>query len=157
MMSQQTTAFLTDLERLKDRPRLVVIVAHGLIELTVNELIRAHCKHAGEMRRISHYRKMIVLNEMDVLPDSFFNCLNRLRDLRNRSVNEPRFDPTQADLSDLAQTLDISLPGSGLDLVVLCSSIIQSLLNQYEGILRSTLAGGALGPITTCQKGSSRG
>lgn len=157
MMSQQTTSLLTDLERLKDRPRLVVIVAHGLIELTVNELIRTHCKHAGEMRRISHYRKMLVLNEMDILPDSFFNCLNRLRRLRNRSVNDPLFDPKPEDLSDLAQTLDISLPGSDLDLVVLCSSIIQSLLNQYEGILRSTLAGGELGPITNCQKGSRKG
>ncbi len=138
---------LTELERLKDRPRLVVIVAHGLIELAVNELIRTHCRHAGEMRRISHYRKLIVLNEMEVLPDAFFDCLNRLRKLRNRSVYEVRFDPGRADLRRVAEPLDIALAAPGLpatDLVVLCSSIIHSLGTRYEGVLGPILVPGAL-------------
>ena len=143
MMNSQMIDVLTELERLKDRPRFVVVVAHGLIELMVNELVRAHCRHAKEMRRVSYYRKLIVLNEMDVLPDNFFDCLNRLRKLRNRSVHEILFDPTEEDLRKVAEPLEISFPGEGspyTDFVVLCSSIIQSLLNQYRGVL---------GPIMT--------
>ncbi len=152
MMNNQLIDVLTELERLKDRPRFVVIVAHGLIELMVNELVRTHCKHAKEMRRISHYRKLILLNEMDVLPDNFFDCLNRLRELRNAAVHKVLFDPTEEDLRHVAEPLDISFPGEGspyTDFVVLCSSIIQSLLNQCRGVLGPIMTPRAFGGLKT--------
>ena len=151
---QKTTVLLTNLARSTESPCIVVVVAHGIIELIVNELVRKNCKHSRDMAKVSHYRKMIILNEMNVLSDTYFACLNCLRQLRNRAVKEPMFKPTSADLRTLATLLDVSLPTSGLltsILVFLCSELVEKLLCHFEKFLEPILSSNMLGPSHQCE------
>jgi len=124
-------------------PRVVVLVAHGLIELMVNTLIDAHCKNAyaitSDIRGYPHAAKLLILNECGIISDVFYIILDRFRRLRNDAAHKPFFDVDQSRLKHIAEPLKPvfeSIPdvyGETFSSVNgLCSSIVQSFWNNHR-------------------------
>ena len=95
-----------EIGRVKDEPRLLVIITHGMVELMVNTLIDAHCKNASKItsntRDFPHSSKLVILHEKGVLSDHHFGLLNWFRKLRNDAVHDPFFTLTPVRLEPLA-------------------------------------------------------
>ncbi|MBV9959742.1 MAG: hypothetical protein JO360_15060 [Acidobacteria bacterium] len=94
-----------ELGKVKESPRLLVLVAHGFIELLVNTVIDAKCKNSKKItsnrRDYPHSAKLLILNETGVLPDDLYRIFDWFRKLRNRAAHEPIFSVTKSDLSIL--------------------------------------------------------
>jgi hypothetical protein len=86
----------------QDDPRTVVLIVHGFLELLVNTLIDAKCKHSRQIasrgHEFSHSAKLIVLHEIGCLTDEWFIRLDRARRIRNRAAHDPFFEITSDDL-----------------------------------------------------------
>src|SRR5687767_11945026 len=70
----------------KDNPRASAILAHGFLELLVNVLVEATCKHGkriAENRDYSHAMKIVLLHERGVISDFNFTVLDKFRSIRN--------------------------------------------------------------------------
>ncbi len=93
----------SELSRVKDEPRLLVIITHGFIDLIVNTLIEKECKHAKQIvsdhRSYSHAIKLVLLNEMKVISDHHYSLLKWFNNLRNEFAHKPLFVLTEDRLS----------------------------------------------------------
>jgi hypothetical protein len=104
-------ALFRELSKVKDNQRSLVIVTHGFIELLVNTLIAAHCKHGKKKivlnsRDYSQSVKLVILNELNVLDDHLYRILDWFRKLRNKAAHEPFFQLTQSDLDFAKKSMD---------------------------------------------------
>ncbi len=127
-------------------PRIVILVAHGLIELMVNTLIESHCKNSksitSDTRGYPHAAKLLILNECNVIHDVEYIVLDRLRKLRNAAAHEPFFNVDKYRLMQITEPLKpyfATLPGefdkTFSSINGLCSTIIQSLWNSHMDVL----------------------
>ena len=134
-------------------PRIVILVAHGLIELMVNTLIDAHCKNrkaiTSDTRGYPHTTKLLILNECGVIHDAFYRVLNRLRKLRNDAAHEPFFDVDEYRLRQIAEPMMPafeSIPEvynkTFSSVNGLCSTIIQSLWDTHMDVLSPVFSPG---------------
>ena len=104
-------AFFRELKKVEDNQRSLVIVTHGFIELLINTIIDAHCKH-GRRKITSNRRdypqsvKLVLLNELNVLDDRLYNILDWFRRLRNRAAHEPFFELTSNDFDFAKKSMD---------------------------------------------------
>jgi len=98
--------FLDELLNVRDNPRSLVLITNGFLELLVETLIAAHCKNAKRItddhRSYSYSTKLVLLNEMGIIPDPQFPLFDAYRKLRNRAAHEPFFEVTQAEIKNLA-------------------------------------------------------
>lgn len=133
-------------------PRVVVLVAHGLIELMINTIINSRCKQGKkkitkDSRGFPHSIKLIILNEMGILHDDFYQALDRFRDLRNDAAHDPFFEVPDERIENIAEPLGRSLPSRPPDspsfsdsLHTLCGSLVQNLWANFHGILTPAFA-----------------
>jgi hypothetical protein len=93
---------LKELADQQRNPRHCIILMHGFIELLVNTLVVAHCKHGSKIvstsRDYPHSVKLLLLHEIHVITDSHFDALNWFRKLRNRAAHDALFEVTPNDL-----------------------------------------------------------
>lgn len=87
--------FARALQAVKNDHRSMILVANGTLELFVEALVRAKCKHAKRIldddRTYPYSAKVIILHEKGVISDAAFNALDALRKLRNDAAHEPLF------------------------------------------------------------------
>jgi hypothetical protein len=125
----------------KGHPRLLVLVTHGMIELIVNLLVEAACRHAKKIvnnrRDFGHSAKLLILHEKGVLSDHHYQLLDWFRRLRNDAAHEPFFELT-ANRLDALSTPEHREP-TNFDHV--CKIILLDLFFQHD-----TLIGHALLP-----------
>ena len=95
-------AFL-EMQDCKNHSRIVVLVAHGFIELMVNVLIDAHCTNhkriSSSRRDYPHATKLLILHELKIISDDRYKELDSYRDLRNRAAHETVFRIKSDDFS----------------------------------------------------------
>jgi hypothetical protein len=105
---------MQELNHVKDEARLVVIIAHGFIELMINTMIDRRCRNAKKItddhRIFPHSAKLTLLNEMGVLSDHHYTLLNWFRNLRNDAAHKPFFKLTtdRLDVFDKPEHRDVS-------------------------------------------------
>ena len=94
---------LAEIARIGKEQRTLVIVTHAFIELMVNLLVQAKCKHGKEIsndsRGYSHSIKLTLLNELNIITDEEYKELNWLRKLRNKSAHDWDFTITPEQLN----------------------------------------------------------
>jgi len=125
------SAVLSELASMKVSHRLNVIAAHGLLELLVNALVKANCKHGKNISRhrrdFSHSTKLVILHELGLLADWEFQQLDWFRKLRNRAAHEPLFAIHADDLILFRQT-DYSTPDAFHEL---CVDLVAGFWNRH--------------------------
>ena len=84
-----------ELDLVKDHPRMLVLVAHGFLELLINMMIEKninnHKKIISDNRSYSHSTKLLILNEMGVISDKQYSVYDWFRKLRNKAAHRPIF------------------------------------------------------------------
>jgi len=105
--------FTDSLQRVADDPRATILVGPGFIEAMVSALLEARCKNKSRInengREFTHSVKLIVLNEMGVIPDVLHERLHHLRKLRNDAAHQPLFVTDDAKITEMAK--DVSHQG----------------------------------------------
>jgi len=141
--------FVKVLRQVGDRkadPRVVVLVAHGLIELMINTLVDHSCRNAkaitSDTRGYPYSTKLIILHEKGVVPDSFFETLERFRRLRNDAAHQPFFDVDASRIRQIAEPMEKHLPPReegqtypSDSLNDFCGYLVHSLFSQFQGVL----------------------
>jgi hypothetical protein len=142
--------FVKVLRQVGDRkadPRVVVLVAHGLIELMINTLVDHSCRNAktitSDTRGYPYSTKLIILHEKGVLPDPFFETLERFRRLRNDAAHHPFFDVDANRIRQIAEPMEKHLPPAWGErftypsdtLNDFCGYLVHSLFSQFQGVL----------------------
>lgn len=86
----------SELKRVRDNPRLIVLVANAMVELFVHALAKAELKNpksvTSNSRDFPLSTRLIVLHEASVISAEEFKFLNWLRKLRNKAAHEPFFE-----------------------------------------------------------------
>src|SRR5258706_8857492 len=71
---------MMEITKARDDDRVVVLVAHGFVELMVNTLIEVHCKNGKRIaegnRDYPHSTKLVLLHELSLIDDELFARLN---------------------------------------------------------------------------------
>jgi len=105
--------FVKVLRQVGDRkadPRVVVLVAHGLIELMINTLVDHSCRNAkaitSDTRGYPYSTKLVVVCEKGVVSNSLFEALEILRRLRSDAALQPFFDVDGRRIRQLAATME---------------------------------------------------
>lgn len=137
-------AFYEELNSVKQHHRSLVIITHGFIELFLNRIIDAKCKH-GKKRITSSNRdyplsvKLILLNELNYIDDRMYSILNGFRKIRNRASHDASFVITDENWRILNSGLDRFISGESNrkpnDLLHFCKLIIGALWNENLDIL----------------------
>lgn len=129
----------------RDHTRLLVLVAHGFIELLVNALIDHHLKNSkkvtSDSRSYPHSTKLLILNELGVLDDEQFIVFDWFRKLRNRAAHQPIFSVTDSDLSKITSD-EYRDPQNFYSL---CVALIGGFWNQHIPIFGPKYAPEAVG------------
>lgn len=101
---------LDELEKVKADERSLVLVASGYLELLVEILVEARCKHGKQItndsRSYPYSAKLLILHEIGALDDRLFKHLERFRKLRNRAAHEPFFEITDQDRAGFVEGKD---------------------------------------------------
>src|SRR5437016_4328569 len=105
----------SDLSDLRDSPRMCILIASGFLELLTNALIDQHCKNPKTITKDSsrdfpYFVKLILLNELGLLPDDLYERLNAFRKLRNRAAHDAVFTVTEKEIQRLSRAFR---PNSG--------------------------------------------
>lgn len=137
--NDQLIKFYKKIDKVKDDEQLLVIVTHGFIELLLNVIVEAKCKRAKKIkdsRDYPHSVKLVLLNEIDLIKNPFFEILDWFRRLRNRAAHEPFFTLSDNDRSYIDKTLRLVPPGKAVgELHRFCKYIVGAIWNSYKEIL----------------------
>ncbi len=139
-MSKQSSAFAESEDQLAAicrqlyagtlAPRFQVLVTQGFVELLVNAVIDAKCKNAkkitGNARDFPYSIKLLLLNELGLLPDGLYRTLNQLRKLRNDAAHDPFFEISEHVLVN---------GNSKRWLHEFCIQVICDFHNQHQSVL----------------------
>ncbi len=135
----QLIRFHKEIGRVKDNERLLVLVTHGFIELLVNVIIEAKCKRAKKIkdsRDYPHSVKLVLLNEIGLINNHFYEILDWFRRLRNKAAHEPFFALTDSECSYIDKTLKSFPPGKAVGgLHRFCTYIVGAIWNGHKDIL----------------------
>jgi len=92
----------SELMTVRENSRMLVLVAHGFMELLVNSLIDANLKNAkkvvSDSRSYPHSSKLLLLNELDIIDADEYKIFDWFRKLRNKAAHEPIFYVKKQDL-----------------------------------------------------------
>ncbi|HEY7090199.1 MAG TPA: hypothetical protein VH518_19030 [Tepidisphaeraceae bacterium] len=138
-------AGMNELDRVKDEPRLLVIITHGFIELAVNTIIDETCKDGKKItdsRDFTHSTRLTLLHEMGLLSDHHYVLLNWFRKLRNEAAHEPFFKLTKDKLDIFAED-EFREPDKFFKV---CSRTIADLLITFSDILGPVFMPGLVKP-----------
>lgn len=137
-------AFFEELNSVKDHHRSLVIIVHGYIELFLNGIIEAECKHGK--KRINKYTrdytlsvKLTLLSELNILDKKMFSLLDKFRKIRNDAAHDASFKISEANWQILNNGLDRFIPGESNrkpnDLAHFCKLLIGTIWNEHLDIL----------------------
>lgn len=138
------SAFFQELATVRDSQRLLVIVTHGFVELLLNAVIDAKCKHGKKkitfnIRDYSHSVKLVLLNELGLLDNRLYQILDWFRKLRNRAAHETFFQLTPQDIEFANNSMDRFLPvkvePTVGDLDRFCKLLIGTIWNKHLDVL----------------------
>jgi len=105
--------FLAEVRECGNHPRSVVLVAHGLIELIVNSLVKNRCNNGKRIiedtRSYTHATKCVILNELGVLRDGELALLDRFRGVRNHLVHNVNVEIDNGRIKNVIGNFPISL------------------------------------------------
>ena len=105
--------FLGEVRECGSHPRSVVLVAHEIIELIVNLLVKNHCNNGKRIiedtRSYTHASKCVILNELKVLHDDELKLLDRFRKLRNDLVHDVNVEIDNGRIKNVIGDWQISL------------------------------------------------
>ena len=135
----------------KTDPRVIVLVANGLLELMINTLVDHFCRHAktitGDNRGYPYSSRLLILHEKGILPDPLFETLDRFRKLRNDAAHQPFFTVEQSRIRQIAEPMERGFPqySEGFRYVSdnlgdFCRFLVQSLFSNFQGILLPVFA-----------------
>jgi len=94
---------MREMHNVQDNHRLLVIIAHGFIELLVSTLVKAKCKNASKLkntRDFPHSAKLLILHELGHIDDFRYRSLDWFRGLRNSAAHEPLFEVNEEEWKD---------------------------------------------------------
>ncbi|GAG88789.1 unnamed protein product [marine sediment metagenome] len=135
----QLIRFHKEIGRVKDDERLLVLVTHGFIELLLNVIVEAKCKRAKKIKDSQDYPhsvKLVLLNEIGLINDCFFEILDWFRRLRNKAAHEPFFALSDSDRNYVNRTLESFPPGRATGgLPRFCTYIVGAIWNGHKDIL----------------------
>ena len=127
----QFDRFFNELSKVRDNQRSLVLITNGFLELLVETLIRAKCKNAKRItddhRSYSYATKLLLLNEIGVIPDWRFQLFDAFRKLRNRAAHDAFFEVPQSEIDQLCAKTDTESE----DLYQLCIVIFATLWNNH--------------------------
>jgi hypothetical protein len=125
------SAVLTEITSMKVSDRINLIAAHGLLELLVNAVVEASCKHGKDIsshrRDYTHSAKLVILHELGILADWEFEQFTWFRKLRNRAAHEPLFLIHPDDLT-LFRGTEHSTPSAFHEL---CVDLVAGFWNRH--------------------------
>ena len=137
-------SFFEELNSVKNHHRSLVIIVHGYIELFLNGIIAAKCKH-GKNRIIKNTRdytlsvKLTLLSELNILDKKMFSLLDKFRKIRNDAAHDASFKISEASWQILNDGLDRFIPGESNrkpnDLAHFCKLLIGTIWNEHLDIL----------------------
>jgi len=114
-------------------PRSVLILTNALLEILVNILIENNIKNGKKVLQnnidFSYSAKLLLINEVELINDNFYNILECLRKLRNRAAHDPLFELRKEDLSKLPSEFKEPTNISNS-----CTTIIGGFWNTYKDI-----------------------
>ena len=117
--------------KVRDNQRSLVLITNGFLELLVETLIRTKCNNAKRItddnRSYSYSTKLLLLNEIGVLPDWHYQLFDAFRKLRNRAAHEPFFEVSQSEIDQLSARTDTE----SKDVYQLCVVIFATLWNNH--------------------------
>jgi hypothetical protein len=132
-----------ELSLVQGHTRLLVLVAHGFIELMVNALIDHHLKNSkkvtSDSRSYPHSTKLLLLNEIGIIDDQRYKVFDWFRKLRNKAAHQPIFRVTKNELSVIAD----KKYHDPEKLYEICVDLIGGLWNQHIPIFGPLFAPGA--------------
>jgi hypothetical protein len=137
-------------------PRMQIIVTCGFVELLVNTLIEAKCRHGKRIldsRDFTLSVRLILLREIGVIDDPWFKMLDWLRDIRNSAAHDAVFGiDALNDLQlfrELAAQFPDSFPRDSIpvfldpnnpdNLKFVCTGIVFGFWVRHEEIFAKTL------------------
>jgi hypothetical protein len=98
--------FEKEVKSLSNNPRAQIVVTCGFLELLVNTIIAEKCRHgkkiASSHRDFPLSVKLVLLNELGLIDDEWFERLDWIRDIRNKAAHRAVFEIT----TDHWKTLD---------------------------------------------------
>ena len=151
-----------ELDRVKDDERMLVLVTRGFVELLVNTVIDAKCKHAkkitGNNRDYSLSVKLVLLHELGLMSDDNFRRIDTLRKIRNQAAHDPIFRMTTDDLGQLSAHAQKVVPGESA--VGMLLTVGRRILNERpncSGLIRPEGTASASAAAPTWQNCSHRG
>lgn len=140
--SDPLNLLLDEVRSSHSHPRATILVAHGLLELMVNELVSTNCKNSKRVlkdtRTYSHSAKCLLLNEIGVIHHNELLLLDRYRKLRNKFVHDVHFNVSAQRLRDVVDDFPIQFPdGQSMDanLVHLSLAIIGQVYGNHMELL----------------------
>jgi hypothetical protein len=134
-----------ELSLVREHTRLLVLVAHGFIELLINTIIDNHIKNkkkiTSDSRSFPHSAKLLILNELEIIDDEQYLTFDWFRKLRNKAAHQPIFHVTKNELCNLPN----GKYNDPKELHSLCVTIISGLWNQHIEIFGPVFAPGTVG------------
>ena len=131
---------ISELDKVKDNHRSLILISHGFIELLINILVDTKCKNSNKISKnakdYSHATKLIILNEINVIPDDYYEYLEWFRKIRNKAAHRPLFKVTKSDMILLKNDKFIN-PDT---LYNFCTKFVSALWNKYPDIFAPIFA-----------------
>lgn len=143
MSNDPLNLLLDEVRSCSAHPRTVVLVAHGIVELIVNTLVKAKCQNGKRIldnsRQYPHSAKAVILNEIGLFGNEELQLLDRFRKLRNDAVHTAQFavlnDRVLAVKGDWPFQLPHKQPADAdqvnQNLVTLCLSILAQVWGRH--------------------------
>lgn len=100
---RMASGMLKELLYAKGDDRLMVLTAHGLVERAVALVLDNAAKRGRKVAALPHSTKLLLANEMGIMPDSSYEELDWFRRLRNKAAHEPYFSLTDKHRTHLAR------------------------------------------------------
>ena len=139
MEEDQKLKFHKEIARVKDDERLLILVTHGFIELLLNVVIDGKCKRAKKIRKSRDYPhsvKLVLLNEIGLINDRFYQILDWFRRKRNDAAHQPFFELSESDRDYINKTLESFSRGKADGgLPRFCNYIVGAIWNAHRDVL----------------------
>ena len=91
---------IRELLNVRQDDRSLVMVSHGYAEILVNALATAKCKNE-RVANVSHSARLVILSELELIPDDLYESLYSLKRLRDRAAHQLLFKLTDSDWKNL--------------------------------------------------------
>ena len=143
-VSVTLSSFYRELAKVEGNQRLLVIVTHGFVELLVNTVIDAHCRHGKKKitsnnRDFSHSVKLVLLSELGLLDNKLYQILDWFRKLRNKAAHDVFFELTPDIVEFANKSMNRFLPVEVApvvdDLDQFCKLLIGTIWNKHLDVL----------------------